>query len=514
MTRAHYNIFGRGWTLQLAITAACSMAFILFGYDQGVFSGIVGNDSFLDVVGHPSDSLLGIIVSTYNLGCFTGCIVNFFIGEYLGRRKAMWFAMCWIIVGAALQATAFSRAHMVVARFVTGVGTGIETSTVPMYQAELSHAHNRGRLVCSEPLFVGIGIVIAYWFDYGLSFVQGPIAWRLPIACQVLFAFVVIVLVFGLPESPRDLFNKGREEEAVQVLCDVFDKQPDDPSILKEKHEILEAMALEGQEQKGWLHIFQQDEVQTGKRVLLAYGMQFMNQAGGINLIVYYVPTALEQNVGMSRNMSLLLGGVIQIMFPIGSIIPALGADKFGRRKPMMIGSFGLSMCMMLIAILLSFKGTSVEQSTASASVSFFFLYMFIFGASVNCIPWVYVPEILPLRARARGTAVGISSNWLWNFVVVMITPVIIGRLEWKAYLIFMATNLAFVPLVYFCYPETANLTLEEMDLLFANPGENPVKASKRIRREKKEALAREIREDEEGKDNEKERSPTLEERV
>jgi MFS family permease len=90
-----------------------------------------------------------------------------------------------------------------VARYVTGIGTGIETSTVPMYQSELCDADKRGRLVSSEPLFVGVGIVISYFFDYGMSYVGGPVAWRVPIACQVVFAFVVIFLVFGLPESPR-----------------------------------------------------------------------------------------------------------------------------------------------------------------------------------------------------------------------------------------------------------------------------------------------------------------------
>jgi hypothetical protein len=110
--------------------------------------------------------------------------------------------------------------------------------------------------------------------------------------------------------------------------------------------------------------------------------------------------------------------------------------------------------------------------------------YMLIFGATANCIPWVYVPEILPLHVRAKGTAVGISSNWLWNFFVVMITPTLINNLAWKGYLIFMCLNFAFVPLVvsldeptsarsadgviqFFCYPETSNLTLEEIDWLF-----------------------------------------------
>jgi MFS family permease len=109
------NLFGTGFTLQAAIWAACGMAFILFGkqpncilswrdlltrvgYDQGVFSGIVENEDFLDTMHHPGDSLMGIIVSIYNLGCFAGCILNFLIGDWLGRRRAMWLAMVWVIV--------------------------------------------------------------------------------------------------------------------------------------------------------------------------------------------------------------------------------------------------------------------------------------------------------------------------------------------------------------------------------------------------------------------------------
>ncbi|KIY68950.1 putative MFS sugar transporter, partial [Cylindrobasidium torrendii FP15055 ss-10] len=466
--------FGRGRPLQLAVSACCSFAFVLFGYDQGVFSGIIGNADFLDIVQHPTDTIMGIIVSSYNLGCFCGCILSFMLGDWLGRRRSMWLAMGLITIGATLQATAFGKAHMIFARIFTGLGTGMETSTVPMYQSELCEAAVRGRIVASEPLFVGVGIVMAYWFDYGMNFISSEsdiasLAWRLPIACQIIFCIIVSVLIFAVPESPRWLYQKGRNAEAMQVLCDIHDGTPEDAKVLKESGDILEAMRLESDSSFKWTSLFKPDRVQTGRRVLLAWGMQFMNQVGGINLVVYYVPTVLTDNVGVSREMSLILGGCINIMFPLGSLVPALFLDQLGRRRPMMVLSFLLACCMAGVAALLSFKGTAVEKNTASASIVFFFLYMFFFGAGPNCIPWVYVPEILPLHARAKGTAIAVSSNWIWNFTIVMITPIILNRLQWKAYLIFVATNALFVPLIYFFYPETTRMTLEEIDMLFVD---------------------------------------------
>ncbi|KFY46148.1 hypothetical protein V494_00583 [Pseudogymnoascus sp. VKM F-4513 (FW-928)] len=394
--------------------------------------------------------------------------LNFFIANPLGRRKVIWLSSITITIGAILQASAYSVPHLIAGRIIAGVGTGLETSTLPMYQAELCEGRMRGRLVSAEVLFVGVGITVAYWFDFGMSFTSGSIAWRLPIAMQIVFAIFVFLLVFGLPESPRWLYTHDRAEEAIEVLCIVYDKPATDSLIVHETTQIKEVMELE--ESNGrfkWRNILKKDPVQTGRRVLLAWGVQFMNQAGGINLVVYYIPSVLVQNVGMTPQLAQILGGCINMMFMFGSILPTFFLDRMGRRKTMFWGCAGLGLSMMMISILLSFQGTSLAIPTASASVAFFFTYMFIFGASVNCVPWVYVPEILPLHARAQGTAIGTSSNWLWNFTIVMITPVIINRLQWKAYLIFMATNFAFIPLFYFFYPETSNKSLEDIDFLF-----------------------------------------------
>lgn len=302
----------------------------------------------------------------------------------------------------------------------------------------------------------------------------------------MVFAIGVICLVFALPESPRWLFNHGQQDEAIAVLCAVYDKPETDEYIIAERDSILNAIAVEdaSEQSASFTSIFKKDKVKTRNRVLLAWGMQFMNQVGGINLVVYYIPSVLVENVGMTPTLAQILGGCINTMFIVGSILPSLALDRMGRRKTMMLGSFGLGVCMLMISALLSQapvgETAGRARNVASASVAFFFLYMLIFGMSANCVPWVYVSEILPLGARTRGAAIGVSSNWLWNFTVVMITPVIINRLQWRAYLIFMITNLLFVPLVYFFYPETSNVRLEDIDDIFTQGGD-PVKVAREM---------------------------------
>lgn len=122
--------------------------------------------------------------------------------------------------------------------------------------------------------------------------------------------------------------------------------------------------------------------------------------------MVYYVPSALEQNVGLSPNLSLVIGGCVQTMFFFGSLIPTFFLDRMGRRRPMMWGSLGLAISMMMLSVLLSFHfkeqeyGAKLGKATSSAAVAFFFTYMLIFGATANCIPWVYVSVLVGFSER------------------------------------------------------------------------------------------------------------------
>ncbi|KAF2011332.1 general substrate transporter [Aaosphaeria arxii CBS 175.79] len=454
--------FKDGAPLRGGIASVCLAAFLFFGYDQGVLGGILQMEDFKNQFNHPNDTETGAIVSAYCLGALGGCILNFYTGDRLGRRKSMWLAMSFVFVGATLQASAFTVAHLVVGRVITGLGTGIDSSTVPTYQSELCRAEKRGRKVSWEVMFIGVGIVLSYWMDFGFSYLSGSIAWRFPIAFQLVFAIIVTALIFGLPESPRWLFKRGRRAEAIEVLCAVFDLPESDPYIQGEIRAIENALDTESNV-KSNRALFKKDRLQTRRRVMLAYFALLMNQLVGPNLIVYYIPTILTQNVGLDARTAQIVGGCVQIMFVIGCFAPALALDRMGRRPTMLWGCLGLGICMVCAAGLLQPGHTT----TSSAAIAFFFLWMLIFGGTINVVPWVYGPEILPLEARARGVSISVAAHWMWNFFVVMISPILVNRLRWGTYLLFGGLSFVFVGVVWKWYPETSNYTLEEIDSIF-----------------------------------------------
>ncbi|KAF4995208.1 hypothetical protein FDECE_12880 [Fusarium decemcellulare] len=398
--------------------------------------------------------------------------MTFFIGGRLGRRPTLWVAMFTLIIGATLQTAAYGVPQMIVGRIVAGVGVGIDTATVPMYQAELCKSDVRGRLVTTEVLFTALGIAVAYFFAFGMDFVGGAIAWRLPIAAQILPAIIISIVLFGLPETPRWLIGRGRVDEAVEVMCQVYGVTPDDESLQHEKKEIIDALEVEGEVTSHWSNLLKKDRVQTGWRVCLAFMALSFNQWVGINVVVFYIAVVLEDSVGLSRQMALVAGGCINLAFAVGSLIPALYLDRIGRRNPMTIGSIGMGLSLMAISVLLSHQGTSKEIVTGKTCIAFFVTYMLFFGASLNAIPCCYAPEILPLKARAKGTSLAVMINWAFVFLIVMVTPTMIADIAWKTYLVFMACNFAIAPAIYFWFPETSRLTLEETDHLFIKDDE------------------------------------------
>ncbi|ETS79393.1 hypothetical protein PFICI_09246 [Pestalotiopsis fici W106-1] len=471
--------FRGGW-LTFWITVACATDMALFGYDQGVFSGVVITQDYLDVHdlnGSEKTNLLSIVTSIYAVGCFLGAVVAFTIGERFGRKKTIMIGSCIMAVGAALQTSSFSVPHMMVGRIISGIGNGINTATAPVWQTETSQTKWRGKLVVLEMTMNIVGFSMVNWINFGLSFAGGAIAWRLPLALQFLFLIVLFGTVPWLPESPRWLIAHGREDEAMVILADLENKTPADAVIIAARNEIAYSVRYERENAIRWRDLARghaDGGTKTVRRLLLGIGSQAMQQFGGINIMSYYLPTLLMESVHLSDTMARLIAAVSSVVYFFAALAAAPLVERYGRRIMMIISTAIQFFCFLLMTILLYYaqkENFPSQEKVAQASVVFFFLYYIGFGLGMLGIPWLYPTEINSLPMRTKGAAAATMSDWITNFIVVEVTPIGIQNLGWKFYIVWTVTNAAFLPVLYFFYPETADRTLEDLDAYYR---ENP----------------------------------------
>ncbi|KAI1308072.1 hexose carrier protein [Xylaria venustula] len=476
--RAKQPYFGlKGKWLTFWITVACATDMSLFGYDQGVFSGVVITQNYLDVYnlnGPEKTSTLSIITSIYTIGCFLGAVLAFSIGESLGRKKTIIIGTVIMTIGAILQTSSFSVPHIIVARIVTGIGNGINTATAPVWQTEMSKSHNRGKLVLFELGMNIFGFMLSNWIN-GLSYVGGPVGWRLPLAIQLVFCSILFSTVPWLPESPRWLLAHGRQDEASLILADLANKSVDDPKVTAERQAIIYSIEYERQNAIRWRDLLRgrlAAGTNTVRRLLLGAGSQAFQQFGGINVLSYYLPTLLIKSVHLEDKMARLVAALASVSYLFASLIATLIVERVGRRIMMIASTLIQLVCFVLVTVLLYLNqkpGYMFQSQVAKASVVWFFVYYIGFGLGMLGVPWLYPTEINSLPMRTKGAAVGTMTNWLTNFLVVEVTPIGIQNLGWKFYIIWAVINTVMLPIIWAFFPETANRSLEDLDAYYRN---------------------------------------------
>ncbi|KAF2502553.1 general substrate transporter [Lophium mytilinum] len=469
----------KGPWLTFWVTIACATDMTLFGYDQGVFGGVLVTQDFLDTLDlNGKTTLQSTVTALYDIGCFFGAILTIMIGGPLGRKKSILLGTTIMSVGAVIQISAFSVPQMIVGRIVAGIGNGINTSTAPVWQGETSKASWRGKPIVIEMIMNIAGFSLSNWMTYGFSFVGGPVAWRFPLAFQFIFIFILYATVPWLPESPRWLIAKGKVDEAEQILADLESTDIDDPFIITQSKDIQWGVEYERENSVPWRDLLRgrtggQGGTHTMRRLFLGMGTQAMQQLSGINVTSYYLPIVFIQSVHLTNTMARLLAACNSVSYLLFSLIGIPNVERWGRRKMMMYAAAGQALCYLVITITISQnENTTLSGPTrlawAKASIGFFFLYYIFFGIGWQGVPWLYPTEINSLSMRTKGAALGTATNWIFNFMVVEITPPGISSLKWKFYIIWTVFNAAFVPIVYFLYPETAGRSLEDLDRFFA----------------------------------------------
>lgn len=374
-----------GRSLTIGITLTCGVAFTLFGFDQGVFGGILGNAQFMSTFNNPTPTIQGQIVSTYDIGCILGALLTIFIGDYLGRKKTIMLACLFVIIGGALQASSFSLAQMIIARIIGGLGIGMESAAIPMWQSETCKPEHRGKLIALQLVLVIGGIVLTEWINLGFSYISDqPVSWRFPLALQCVFAILAILLVLCMPESPRWLCLKERNDEAQVIIARLMAQPVDSEEVVESLQLIMATVAHEKElEDVTWREIFSNGEQQTFRRICLGAGCSIFQQMGGINVVVYYLPVILTHSFGFSNQMALILTAVdfISLMF-WGSVV-MLAIDRWGRKKLMLLGAFGMG-CSFTVAVI----GLALETKASYAvAVTGIFVYNAFFVSLFLLLP-------------------------------------------------------------------------------------------------------------------------------
>lgn len=454
----------QGSALTAYITFASGAGFALFGYDQGVFGALLGNESFIKTFDNPESVLQGHITATYDLGCFAGAIFTMCYGNKFGSRLIIMAGCSILIIGAILQTAAYHVPQLILGRLIAGVGNGMNTAVIPVWESEVVSAAHRGRTMVMQLALNQVGNVTAQWINYGMLYCSSnSVSWRFPLAFQCFFALLTMVFIPWLPDSPRWLMMKGRHQEAMQII-----RRLGGGKRTEEEHteaydiihqNVLYEMSLGKISARSLL---KKDTLHTTRRILLGAGTQLMQQWSGINCIVYYLPVVFA-SLGLSRNLSVILSCCNAMNLLISTCFGALYIESFGRKKMMLWGAVAQSICFALVAAGLGVGGRQWD----CVAVAFIFGYITTFGLSWIAVPWMYPAEINTQRMRIPGAGIATATNWINNYAVVLITPVGIQNLAWKYYLIYAALNASFVPIVQFFYVETARLSLEEIDQIF-----------------------------------------------
>ncbi|KAF2234290.1 general substrate transporter [Viridothelium virens] len=472
-----------GRSLVTAITSVCSAGFLLFGYDQGVMSGVVISKPWLGQMGNPSTLMIGTLTSLYDVGAVIGAVIAAVSAEPLGRKRTLILGAMVLIVGTILMGSAYERVQFMVSRILTGLGIGLITSSTPVYQSEISVAKHRGWQVCCQLTTMLFGLMLAYWINYGFYFKQGDIQWRFPLLFQLVFAVYILLLTPWLPDTPRWLMrHDGSPDRGLIVLSKLRSLPMEHPVVQSEGDDILQAIKLEAQEEGSWTDLFRSNGISAHKRFYLALGVQFMQQMSGINIVTYYAPTLFQSSLGMSSRMALLMGCFLQLFYIIASFVTWYTIDHIGRR-PLLI-SMALGMCVVLVIEAATVATGGTGASVVAVIMVFAFEACFTWGW-MGCV-WVYPPEILPLKIRAKGAALAAAADFLGNFLVVEITPPALQNIGYKTYVIFAVLNLANAVIVWLFYPETGALPLEKIDEFFVAPeveeeDENDIPAWRRV---------------------------------
>ena len=434
----------------------------LMGFDVSVISGVV---RFVELEFELSPLQLGWVVSSLSLTAAVGMLASGPLSDRLGRRPVLQIAAVLFAVSAIASAVAPDYFTLVVARMLGGFGVGAALIVAPMYIAEMSPPASRGRFVSFNQLNIVVGISAAFFSNYliltlgesGAAWTEalrlGEWNWRWMLGIETLPAVAYLFALSLVPESPRWLAMRGRDEEATKVLARVAGA--DAEAVLREVKESIAAEARLGQ--TSWRAL-----LHPSLRLVMTIGIVvgILQQISGINAVFFYAPMIFEQS-GIGANAAFMQAALVGLVNLVFTVVAMAVIDRFGRRPLLIFGLSGIAACMLLLAWAFGAGDGANPRLILVAIMGF----VASFAVSLGPVMWVLFSELFP--NRVRGVAISFVGlvNSATAFLVTLVFPWQLQSLgsatTFLLYGLFALAGLAFVLRVI---PETKGRSLEELE--------------------------------------------------
>lgn len=430
------------------VTFVAALGGLMFGFETAVINGAI---YYVAEYFQLSAAMKGFVVSTALAGCVVGALFIGKPGDILGRRymlKIMAALFMFSMLGTGLAPNIW---FFIVARFFGGIAVGGASVLTPMYISEVSPPKLRGRLVATNQLAIVTGILVAFFSDFMIdSLLHGN--WRWMFLAGTVPSALLWFLLFFITRSPRWLVKTGREDEARQVIQRV--NPTEDVEMLTDA--IKNSLKQEVAGKK--VPILRKPYIRL---VWIGVAVGMFNQFAGINVIMYY-STDIFRDAGFSAESALLQSVLIGVTNLIFTILAMTVIDRFGRKFLLYVGSVGMSVFLGLFS-----WAYITDNKTGFVLVGLLIGYIAFFAFSQGAVIWVILSEMFPNSVRARGTAIGSFSHWIFNFGISLLFPVVSAAIgNGFVFVFFTVATLLSIFFYRFALIETKGKSLEEIEKL------------------------------------------------
>ncbi|KAF2665415.1 general substrate transporter [Microthyrium microscopicum] len=468
MGRYFANVF------QAAVVPFVALGGWTYGFAFAIFITAIGQPGFyayfkLDPTSAYTASILGAVNSLFAAGCAVGCIAQGWIGDWLGRKKAIVISQLLALIGGALCAGAINLPMLIVNRFIQGAGLGQSLMLVSLYTSEVSNKYNRGFLSGLTACSLAMGYVCSSFVGFGTFFSKNLlIQWRLPLALACISPVVSLLGIYWIPESPRFLVWKDRKDEAWAILRKLHynSLDPEEEEARAEFQQIVLQIEFEKSQEVSYIRMFKVPSWR--RRSLTAIFLLFATQCTGI-LGVGNFQILLYDSLGLTGYLPLLFYCFYTLIGTIPNFISTALMDRVGRRRFLLIGYPLLTVTLIIEMVLQRFYVGSTSKAGGAATVAILWIYVGIYGLCIDPIQFTYVAEIFPTALRAKGVGMGLAAYFLGAITFTAPAATAARTIGWKEYFVFIGCNLISIVIIYFYVPETANLSLEEVGELFGD---------------------------------------------